>query len=90
MILFMIDGAIIQLLDPNKASEREQLLDYFFKCCGQPGILHFKQTRITPIKIGAFYYLNIHKIKNSIFYSMVKLLDYLIVFLYIICILYIL
>ncbi len=29
MILFMIDGAIIQLLDPNKASEREQLLDYF-------------------------------------------------------------
>ncbi len=30
MILFMIDGAIIQLLDPNKASEREQLLDYFF------------------------------------------------------------
>ncbi len=25
----MIDGAIIQLLDPNKASEREQLLDYF-------------------------------------------------------------
>ncbi|KCY35411.1 hypothetical protein J608_5614, partial [Acinetobacter baumannii 1288284] len=31
--------------------------------------MHFKQTRITPIKIGAFYYLNIHKIKNSIFYS---------------------
>ncbi len=29
MILFMIDGAIIQLLDPNKASERETLLDYF-------------------------------------------------------------
>ncbi|MBJ6351168.1 MULTISPECIES: TetR/AcrR family transcriptional regulator [Acinetobacter] len=29
MILFMIDGAIIQLLDPNKASEREKLLDYF-------------------------------------------------------------
>ncbi len=29
MILFMIDGVIIQLLDPNKASEREQLLDYF-------------------------------------------------------------
>ncbi|MGC9659558.1 UNVERIFIED_CONTAM: TetR/AcrR family transcriptional regulator [Acinetobacter pittii] len=29
MILFMIDGAIIQLLDPNKAEEREKLLDYF-------------------------------------------------------------
>ncbi|WP_336031635.1 TetR/AcrR family transcriptional regulator [Acinetobacter pittii] len=29
MILFMIDGAIIQLLDPNKAEERETLLDYF-------------------------------------------------------------
>ncbi len=29
MILFMIDGAIIQLLDPNKASGKEQLLDYF-------------------------------------------------------------
>ncbi|OCY34584.1 TetR family transcriptional regulator [Acinetobacter pittii] len=29
MILFMIDGVIIQLLVPNKASEKEQLLDYF-------------------------------------------------------------
>ncbi|QWZ60046.1 TetR/AcrR family transcriptional regulator [Acinetobacter pittii] len=29
MILFMIDGALIQLLDPNKAGEREKLLDYF-------------------------------------------------------------
>ncbi|WP_213073496.1 TetR/AcrR family transcriptional regulator [Acinetobacter pittii] len=29
MILFMIDGAIIQLLDPNKAEKRETLLDYF-------------------------------------------------------------
>jgi AcrR family transcriptional regulator len=29
MILFMIDGAIIQLLDPNKAEKMEKLLDYF-------------------------------------------------------------
>ncbi|WP_368678550.1 TetR/AcrR family transcriptional regulator [Acinetobacter lactucae] len=29
MILFMIDGAFIQLLDPNKAEEKEKLLDYF-------------------------------------------------------------
>ncbi|MDD9318129.1 TetR/AcrR family transcriptional regulator [Acinetobacter lactucae] len=31
MILFMIDGALIQLLDPNKAEEREKLLDCFLK-----------------------------------------------------------
>ncbi|EOQ71899.1 TetR/AcrR family transcriptional regulator [Acinetobacter lactucae] len=31
MILFMIDGAIIQLLDPNKVGEREKLLDCFLK-----------------------------------------------------------
>ncbi|MCG9491751.1 TetR/AcrR family transcriptional regulator [Acinetobacter pittii] len=31
MILFMIDGALIQLLDPNKAEEREKLVDYFLK-----------------------------------------------------------
>ncbi|WP_151747558.1 TetR/AcrR family transcriptional regulator [Acinetobacter lactucae] len=31
MILFMIDGALIQLLDPNKAGEREKLLDCFLK-----------------------------------------------------------
>ncbi len=29
MFLFMIDGAMVQLLDPNKAGERERLLDYF-------------------------------------------------------------
>ncbi|WP_373359117.1 TetR/AcrR family transcriptional regulator [Acinetobacter lactucae] len=31
MILFMIDGALVQLLDPNKAGEREKLLDCFLK-----------------------------------------------------------
>ncbi|WP_163119769.1 TetR/AcrR family transcriptional regulator [Acinetobacter pittii] len=31
MILFMIDGAIIQLLDPNKVGEREKLVDCFLK-----------------------------------------------------------
>ncbi|WP_087087479.1 TetR/AcrR family transcriptional regulator [Acinetobacter pittii] len=31
MILFMIDGALIQLLDPNKVGEREKLLDCFLK-----------------------------------------------------------
>jgi AcrR family transcriptional regulator len=30
MILFMIDGAIIQLLDPNKAGETEQFWEYFY------------------------------------------------------------
>jgi len=29
MFLFVIDGAMIQLLDPHKAGERERLLDYF-------------------------------------------------------------
>ncbi|MGE8599472.1 MAG: TetR family transcriptional regulator, partial [Acinetobacter calcoaceticus] len=29
MFLFVIDGAMVQLLDPNKAGERERLLDYF-------------------------------------------------------------
>ncbi|KYQ79471.1 TetR family transcriptional regulator [Acinetobacter lactucae] len=31
MILFMIDGALIQLLDPNKAGERKKLVDCFLK-----------------------------------------------------------
>ncbi len=30
IVLFMIDGAIIQLLDPNKVGEREKLMEYFF------------------------------------------------------------
>ncbi|ENV92298.1 hypothetical protein F937_01689 [Acinetobacter calcoaceticus ANC 3680] len=29
MFLFVIDGAMVQLLDPSKAGERERLLDYF-------------------------------------------------------------
>jgi hypothetical protein len=29
MFLFVIDGAMVQLLDPNKPDERERLLDYF-------------------------------------------------------------
>ena len=29
MFLFVIDGAMVQLLDPDKAGERERLLDYF-------------------------------------------------------------
>ena len=29
MFLFVIDGAMVQLLDPKKAGEREKLLDYF-------------------------------------------------------------
>ena len=31
MFLFVFDGAMVQLLDPNKAGERERLLDYFLK-----------------------------------------------------------
>ncbi len=30
MFLFVIDGAMVQLLDPNKPDERERLLEYFF------------------------------------------------------------
>ncbi|NUG52623.1 TetR/AcrR family transcriptional regulator [Acinetobacter lactucae] len=30
MFLFMIDGAMVQLLDKNAADERDRLLDYFF------------------------------------------------------------
>ncbi|WP_336002852.1 TetR/AcrR family transcriptional regulator [Acinetobacter pittii] len=29
MFLFVIDGAMVQLLDPNKTDDREKLLDYF-------------------------------------------------------------
>ncbi len=29
MFLFVIDGAMVQLLDPNKVGERERLLDYY-------------------------------------------------------------
>ncbi|VCW43197.1 hypothetical protein BANRA_03545 [Acinetobacter baumannii] len=29
MFLFVIDGAMVQLLDPNKQDERERLLEYF-------------------------------------------------------------
>jgi len=29
MFLFVIDGAMVQLLDPNKTDDRERLLDYF-------------------------------------------------------------
>ncbi|ESK44515.1 hypothetical protein P254_02037 [Acinetobacter oleivorans CIP 110421] len=32
MFLFVIDGAMVQLLDPNKPDEREKLLDYFSNC----------------------------------------------------------
>ncbi|HBU87631.1 MAG TPA: TetR family transcriptional regulator [Acinetobacter sp.] len=32
MFLFVIDGAMVQLLDPNKPDEREKLLDYFLNC----------------------------------------------------------
>jgi len=34
MFLFVIDGAMVQLLDPNKPDEREKLLDYFFITLG--------------------------------------------------------
>ncbi len=30
MFLFMIDGAMVQLLDKNVVDERGRLLDYFF------------------------------------------------------------
>ncbi|MNZ14618.1 hypothetical protein D3C78_315460 [compost metagenome] len=29
MFLFVIDGAMVQLLDPSKPDERERLLEYF-------------------------------------------------------------
>ena len=35
MFLFVIDGAMVQLLDPNKPDEREKLLDYFFITLGE-------------------------------------------------------
>jgi AcrR family transcriptional regulator len=35
MFLFVIDGAMVQLLDPNKAGEREKLLDYFLISWGE-------------------------------------------------------
>jgi hypothetical protein len=34
MFLFVIDGAMVQLLDPNKPDERERLLDYFLITLG--------------------------------------------------------
>ncbi|MFV5376242.1 TetR/AcrR family transcriptional regulator [Acinetobacter calcoaceticus] len=34
MFLFVIDGAMVQLLDPNKPDERGRLLDYFFITLG--------------------------------------------------------
>ncbi|CAI3111787.1 hypothetical protein MWMV8_MWMV8_02753 [Acinetobacter calcoaceticus] len=34
MFLFVIDGAMVQLLEPNKPDERERLLDYFFITLG--------------------------------------------------------
>jgi AcrR family transcriptional regulator len=34
MFLFVIDGAMVQLLDPNKQDERERLLDYFLITLG--------------------------------------------------------
>ncbi len=34
MFLFVIDEAMVQLLDPNKPDEREKLLDYFFITLG--------------------------------------------------------
>jgi len=34
MFLFVIDGAMVQLLDPNKPDEREKLLDYFLITLG--------------------------------------------------------
>jgi len=40
IVLFMIDGALIQLLDPNKAGEREKLLDYFYQ--KKPSLSHSK------------------------------------------------
>jgi hypothetical protein len=30
MFLFVIDGAMVQLLDPNKPDERKRLLEYFW------------------------------------------------------------
>jgi len=35
MFLFVIDGAMVQLLDPKKPDEREKLLDYFFITLGE-------------------------------------------------------
>jgi len=34
MFLFVIDGAMVQLLDPNKPDERERLLEYFLSGFG--------------------------------------------------------
>jgi hypothetical protein len=34
MFLFVIDGAMVQLLDPNKPDERERLLEYFLMGLG--------------------------------------------------------
>jgi len=35
MFLFVIDGAMVQLLDHKKPDEREKLLDYFFITLGE-------------------------------------------------------
>ncbi|WP_224993200.1 TetR/AcrR family transcriptional regulator [Acinetobacter pittii] len=35
MFLFVIDGAMVQLLDPNKPDERERLLEYFLMSLGK-------------------------------------------------------
>ncbi len=40
IVLFMIDGAMVQLLDQNKADEREKLLDYFYQ--KKPSLSHSK------------------------------------------------
>ncbi|WPP70823.1 TetR/AcrR family transcriptional regulator [Acinetobacter pittii] len=40
IVLFMIDGAMVQLLDSNKADEREKLLDYFYQKI--PSLSHSK------------------------------------------------
>jgi len=40
IVLFMIDGAMVQLLDSNKADEREKLLNYFYQKI--PSLSHSK------------------------------------------------
>ncbi|WP_336010723.1 TetR/AcrR family transcriptional regulator [Acinetobacter calcoaceticus] len=48
MFLFVIDGAMVQLLDPNKAGEREKLLDYFLISWGESKV---KSVRIIKDEI---------------------------------------
>ena len=45
MFLFVIDGAMVQLLDPNKQDERERLLEYFCWGLFKPN-KKFKEIRI--------------------------------------------